>query len=219
MNLYKLSNYHYINPSKRAYDNFTVRFYRDKPSCSILSLLSRPSQKRVASSSRWKVWRQWRMSLSLATEIEVGFKFLEGFCTGPISLLPPVTIRHLSLSLSDPHLTWRRTKKEKEDQFDQCWSMLVTVVSTFWDKGSAKESGELGNWLLDETLIDWFVAHWTDLSWRRCIWLVLTRAPRVPVASTDIYRPTTCLCGTKPHEDHGCDDDDGKERTCFSSSF
>ena len=78
-------------------------------------------------------------------------------------------------------------------------SMLVTVVSTFWDKGSAKESGELGNWLLDETLIDWFVAHWTDLSWRRCIWLVLTRAPRVPVASTDIYRPTTCLCGTKPH--------------------
>ena len=23
MNLYKLSNYHYINPSKRAYDNFT----------------------------------------------------------------------------------------------------------------------------------------------------------------------------------------------------
>ena len=78
-------------------------------------------------------------------------------------------------------------------------SMLVTVVSTFWDKGSAKESGELGNWLLDETLIDWFVAHWTDLSWRRCIWLVLTRAPRVPVASTGIYRPTTCLWGTKPH--------------------
>ena len=148
MNLYKLSNYHYINPSKRAYDNFTVRFYRDKPSCSILSLLSRPSQKRVASSSRWKVWRQWRMSLSLATEIEVGFKFLEGFCTGPISLLPPVTIRHLSLTHIWHGGGQRRRRRINLINVDQCWWLWFQHFGTK-DKGSAKESGELGNWLLD----------------------------------------------------------------------
>ena len=147
MNLYKLSNYHYINPSKRAYDNFTVRFYRDEPSC--LSLLGGPSQKRVPS-SRWKVWRQWRMSLSLATEIEVGFKFLEGFCTGPISLLPPVTIRHLSLTHIWHGGGQRRRRRINLINVDQCWWLWFQHFGT---KGQQRNLESL----VIDCWIDWLI--------------------------------------------------------------